>query len=161
LFRETVKGNTTNTSSQSSSNQQSLPSEIQEISNMAARDEEVLIEGTVPGHAIIRVYSVAEVMQILAESNPTFLEELYERAVSETGEILEGDVEIIRAAGLLDRLLDRRRKKALKLDVDEPIGEPPKKDKDDDEDDDMSDRIARLKQQQRQKNASRTRKTRF
>lgn len=76
-----------------------------QIKGMADRDEEVLIEGAVPPEAIVRVWSVCEVLKLLVAQNPAFLDELRHQLVGDGGRVSNPrDRAILEEAGVLHRI---------------------------------------------------------
>jgi hypothetical protein len=79
-------------------------SAAQQIREMAERDREVLIHGVVPGEAVVRVWSVPEVIGVLLEHDPGLLDELKRRFVHEGKLWNDQDRRLLAAAGILEQI---------------------------------------------------------
>lgn len=78
---------------------------VDQISRMAERDHEVLIEGAVPPAAIVRVWSVTDMVRLLLDTDPSFLAELRGRVLGDDGRVMHArDRAILQEAGVLARV---------------------------------------------------------
>lgn len=80
-------------------------SAVDQIKTMADRDHEVLVEGAVPPEAIVRVWSVGEMVKLLLATDESFLTELRAKVLDDAGRVHHPrDRALLEEAGVLARV---------------------------------------------------------